>query len=601
MSQKLLLSANEAVAWGAYKAGCSVASAYPGTPSTEIMENIAKFKDSISCEWAVNEKVAMEVAVGASIAGVRALTAMKHVGLNVAMDPLMTYAYVGTNGGMVIVSADDPGMHSSQNEQDNRNIAKFARLPLFEPADSQEAFDMTKAAFELSERSGAPVILRLTTRTSHTSTVVDVGDDAPVQPPAKPYVKDISRTIPVPMFARRQRAEAGERTVRLSAEACQSRFNRIERGDNSLGIITSGVAYQYVKEIFPEYSILKLGFTNPLPADLVREFCASVEKVAVVEELDPFLEEQIRALGINVASHTTELDMYELNPMRLAALRAELLGENTPQYPERRDAGLPTRPPVLCPGCSHRSVFYILKKLGATVTGDIGCYTLGAFPPLSAMDTTICMGACIGNAFGMEKARLPERQRAEGGKGRLCAVIGDSTFFHSGMTGLLNVMYNGGKITTVVLDNRITAMTGHQENPGSGKTLCGDAAPVTDICEIAKAMGCRHVAKVDAYDLAALEKTLQEALDCDEPALVVAGGPCRVAAKMMGKNGFVVDLEKCKACGACFKLGCPAIERGKAADASGKRFYSHIDTEQCSGCNVCAQVCPFGAISPIGK
>lgn len=599
MSRKLLLSANEAVAWGAFKAGCSVASAYPGTPSTEIMENVAHFKDSISCEWAVNEKVAMEVAIGASIAGARSLTAMKHVGLNVAMDPLMTYAYVGTNGGMVIISADDPGMHSSQNEQDNRNLAKFARLPLFEPADSQEAFDMTKAAFELSEETGAPVMIRLTTRTSHTSTVVDVGDDEPLKREAKAYVKDITRTIPVPMFARRQRADAQVRTEQLRKLACESAFNRIESGDKRLGIITSGVAYQYVKEVFPEFSILKLGFTNPLPVELIKKFAEEVDKVAVIEELDPFLEEQIRAQGIEVVRHDTELNMFELNPMRLAALRAELLGQSAPEYPERRDAGLPTRPPVLCPGCSHRSVFYILKKLGATVTGDIGCYTLGAFPPLNAMDTTICMGACIGNAFGMEKAGLPERQKLEGGKGRLCAVIGDSTFFHSGMTGLLNVMYNGGKITTIVLDNRITAMTGHQENPGSGKTLCGENAPAADIAEIAKAMGCRHVAKVDAYDLAKLEQTLKEALDCEEPALVVAGGPCRVAAKMMGTNGFAVDLEKCKACGACFKLGCPAIERGAAADAEGKRFYSRIDTAQCSGCNVCAQVCPFGAISPI--
>ena len=597
MSRKILLSANEAVAWGACKAGCSVASAYPGTPSTEIMENMRKFKDTVNCEWAVNEKCAMEVVVGASIAGARALTAMKHVGLNVAMDPLMTFTYVGTNGGLVIVSADDPGMHSSQNEQDNRNLAKFARAPLLEPADSQEAFDMVQEAFALSETYRAPVILRLTTRTSHTSSIVEVGDDfGPGDTTPKPYVKDISRTVPVPMFARGQRFAAQKRTEELRAASCASRFNRIEPGDTRLGILTSGVAYQYVKEVFPEFSVLKLGFTNPFPTDLVRTFAASVEKLLVVEELDPFLEEQVRAMGIPVVEHETELNMMELNPMRLAALRAELLKDSAPVEAKHCDKGLPTRPPVLCPGCSHRSVFYILHKLGATVTGDIGCYTLGAFPPLNAMDTTICMGACIGNAFGMEKAKLPERQKAEGKKGRICAVIGDSTFFHSGMTGLLNVLYNGGHITTVVLDNRITAMTGHQDNPGSGKTLCGDPAPVTDICAVARAMGYKHVANVSAYDLQALEATLKEALDCGEPALVVAGGPCRVAAKLMGVGAYAVDPAKCKSCGGCFQLGCPAIERGEEV-VPGKRYKARIDPAQCSGCDICKQVCKFGAIS----
>ena len=600
MSRKILLSANEAIAWGACKAGCRVASAYPGTPSTEIMENIRRFKDSINCEWAVNEKCAMEVVVGASIAGARALTAMKHVGLNVAMDPFMTYTYVGTNGGLVIISADDPGMHSSQNEQDNRNLAKFARVPLFEPADSQEAFDMVQEAFEVSEKYHAPAIIRLTTRTSHTSTLVDVGDDfGPGNQEMKPYVKDISHTIPVPMFARKQRLDAQVRTEQLRAAANESRFNRIEDGDKRLGIITSAVAYQYVKEVFPEFAVLKLGFTNPLPTALVTRFAQSVERVLVVEELDPFLEEQVRATGIQVVEHKTELNMLELNPMRLSALRAELLGDVTPVAAPHCDQGLPTRPPVLCPGCSHRSVFYILHKLGATVTGDIGCYTLGAFPPLNAMDTTICMGACVGNAFGMEKAKLPERQKAEGKTGRLCAVIGDSTFFHSGMTGILNVMYNGGHITTVVLDNRITAMTGHQDNPASGKNLCGDPAPVTDICEVAKAMGYRHVAKVSAYNLAELESVLKEALDCGEPTLVVAGGPCRVAAKLMGANTYTVDPQKCKACGACFTLGCPAIERA-AEVVPGKRYQSRIDPAQCSGCDICSQLCKFGAISKKG-
>lgn len=590
MSQKVLLSANEAVAWGAAKAGCTVTAAYPGTPSTEIQETISTFKATINCEWSVNEKVAMEVAIGASIAGARALTAMKHVGLNVAMDPLMTYTYVGANGGLVIIVADDPGMHSSQNEQDSRNLVKFARAPLFEPADSQEAFDMVQAAFDISEQFRVPAFLRLTTRTSHTSTVVDVGDDfAPRQQPLKPYVKDIKHYIPVPMFARPHRIAAEARTKALRDFTSQSPFNRIEKGDPRLGIITSGVAYQHVKEVFPEFSVLKLGLSNPLPAGLIKQFAAQVERVVVIEELDPVLEEQIRALGITVADHATELNMMEMNPMRLTTLRKELLGDVEPVTPKRADAGLPTRPPVLCSGCSHRGVFYMLNRLGATVTGDIGCYTLGAFPPLSAMDTTVCMGACIGNVFGMEKAGLP---------GRKCAVIGDSTFFHSGITGILNVLYNGGKVTTVVLDNRITGMTGHQVNPGSGKTLSGDDAPVTDIATVATGLGFKRVVRVDAYDLNTLEQVLTEALDAAEPSVIIAYGPCRIAAKLMNAGTFAVDAATCKACGACFKLGCPAIERGEAV-ADGKRFKAHIDPVQCSGCNLCKQVCKFGAISQI--
>lgn len=590
MSRKVLLSGNEAVAYGACKAGCHVASAYPGTPSTEILENIAKFKDSINCEWAVNEKVAMEVVIGASMAGGRSLTAMKHVGLNVAMDPLMTYTYVGANGGMVIVTADDPGMHSSQNEQDNRNLVKFARAPLFEPSDSQEVFDMVQVAFDVSEQFQAPAFVRLTTRTSHTSSVVDIGDDfGPSHREKKPYVKDIKRTIPVPMFARGQRLAAQKRTEALRKFACETPFNRIEPGDRRLGIVTSGVSYEYVKEVFPEMSILKLGFTNPLPTGLVLKFAASVDRVLVIEELDPFLEEQILAMGIKTVEHETELNMLEMNPMRLMALRKELLNDIEIPPAKHVDEGLPTRPPVLCAGCSHRGVFYTLAKLGATVTGDIGCYTLGAFPPLNAMDSTICMGASVGNAFGMEKA---------GHKGRIAAVLGDSTFFHSGMTGILNVLYNHGHICTVVLDNRITGMTGHQDNPGSGKTLTGEPAYATDIAEVARGMGYKRVEKVSAYDLPKLEKVLKEALDADEPSVVIAGGPCRIAAKLTRAGTYAVDPEKCKACGACFKLGCPAIVRGGPA-RDGKRFKSMIDPNQCAGCGLCPQVCKFNAITRI--
>ncbi|MBR3776213.1 MAG: indolepyruvate ferredoxin oxidoreductase subunit alpha [Kiritimatiellae bacterium] len=585
---KKFLSANEAVAHAAAQAGCIVASAYPGTPSTEILENVAKFKDTVRCEWAVNEKVAMETAIGASMAGFRSLTAMKHVGLNVAMDPLMTFTYVGATGGMVIISADDPGLHSSQNEQDNRNLAKFARAALLEPADSQEAYDMVLEAFEISEKFEVPVIIRLTTRTSHSASLVDLGDFNPKPHPQIPYVKNIKKTIPVPMFARGHRLAAQERTAAMSAASCESALNKIVHGRKDLGIVTSAVAYQYVKEIFPEFSILKLGWTNPLPKKLVSDFASLVEKLLVVEELDPFLEDQIRAMGIKVVEHKTELNMLELNADRLQNLRHELLGDVPEAKVASVDTTLPTRPPVLCAGCGHRGVFYVLNKLKATVTGDIGCYTLGAFPPLNAMDTTICMGASIGNAAGMKKA---------GYKGRVAAVLGDSTFFHSGMTGILSALYNNTPVTTIVLDNRITGMTGHQENPGSGKTLAGDAAPVSEIAEIAKSMGYKKVVTVPAEDLAELERVLIDAMDGDEAALVIAYAPCRIAAKLTKAGLVEVDSEKCKACGACFKMGCPAMTRGKELRPGA--FQMVVDANQCAGCTQCSQVCKFDAIKRV--
>ena len=587
-AKKVLLSGNEAVARGAAQAGCIVASAYPGTPSTEILENIAKFKDTVKCEWAVNEKVAMETAIGASMAGARSLTAMKHVGLNVAMDPLMTFTFVGATGGMVVVTADDPGMHSSQNEQDNRNIAKFARAPMFEPSDSQEAYDMVQAAFETSEKYRVPCFLRLTTRTSHSSSLVDLGDFHPAPHPVIPYVKDITHTIPVPAFARGQRLAAQKREQEMARAAARSKFNRIEPGKKQVGIITSGVAYQYVKEVFPEFTILKLGWTNPFPAELVKKFAKTVRHVLVIEELDPFIESQVRALGIKVQSHKTELNMLELNPDRLQNLRHELLKDVPKAKAAKPDPSLPTRPPVLCAGCGHRGVFYVLHKLGATVTGDIGCYTLGAFPPLNAMDSTICMGASIGNAAGMRKAGL---------KGRICAVLGDSTFFHSGLTGILSAHYNGTPVTTVVLDNRITAMTGHQDNPGTGKTLAGDSAPVTEIAAVAKAMGYKKVATVSADDLGELEKVLKDAMDGDEGAVIIAYAPCRIAAKLTKEGLCAVDEKKCKSCGACFKMGCPAMTRGK--ETAPGRFQMKIDPSLCAGCKQCQQVCKFGAITRI--
>ena len=601
---KKFLSANEAVAHAAAQAGCVVASAYPGTPSTEILENIAKFKDTVRCEWAVNEKVAVETAVGASMAGARALSAMKHVGLNVAMDPLMTFTFVGPLGGFVLVSADDPGMHSSQNEQDNRNLAKFARALLLEPSDSQEAYDFTLKAFELSEKFAVPVILRLTTRTSHSASLVELGNFKPAPHPLIPYKKDIRRNIPVPAFAVGQRLSAQRRTEAMEKEACRSPLNRVvppslklrrtgkpakgKKGAAELGIVTSAVAYQYVREIFPDFPILKLGWTNPLPRALVAKFAKSVKKLLVVEELDPFMEDQIRAMGIEVVRHKTELNMLELNADRLQNLRHELLGDVPKAKAKKADATLPRRPPVLCAGCGHRGVFYVLHKLGATVTGDIGCYTLGAFPPLDAMDSTICMGASIGNAAGMKKAGL---------KGRICAVLGDSTFFHSGITGILSAHYNGTPVTTVVLDNRITAMTGHQDNPGTGYTLARDPAPVTEIEELAKACGYKKVVKVSADDLAELERVLKDAMDGDEGALIVAYAPCRIAAKLTKEGLCETDPAKCKACGACFKLGCPAITRGE--EVAPGRFKMKIDASLCAGCSHCTQVCKFGAIKRV--
>jgi len=583
-----MLSANEAVAYAACRAGCTVAAAYPGTPSTEIFETLSRFSDEINAEWSCNEKVALEVAIGGSLAGARALCAMKHVGLNVALDPLMTATFVGASGGLVVVVADDPGIHSSQNEQDTRVLARFARVALFEPSDSQEAYDMVMQAYEVSEKFQTPCIVRLTTRTSHTSTLVDLGENfghgtrEPI-----PYIKDIKRTVAAPVFARQMRYRVEKRTQELRNCAEKSELNRIEPGSSKLGIITSSVAYQYTKEVFSEYSILKLGFSNPFPVEMVRRFAASVKHLLVVEELDPFMEDQVKALGLKTVDYPAELRMMELNPLRVLQLRAGILGDVEPPQIQVTDESLPLRPPVLCSGCSHRGLFYVLSKLKATVTGDIGCYTLGAFPPLNAMDTTICMGASIGNAFGMQKA---------GFKGRLCAVIGDSTFFHSGYTGIQDVLYNKGTITTIVLDNRITGMTGHQDNPGSGKTLAGEPAPVTDIAAVARAMGYKRVETVGAFDIERIEKVLIAELDADEPSVVVIKGPCRIAAGLMTAGIYEIDSERCQACGACFKLGCPAIVRGEKT-ADGKRFKATIDPVQCSGCGLCRQVCKFDAIA----
>ncbi len=588
---KKFLSGNEAIAHGAFKAGCQVAAAYPGTPSTEILANIAKFKESIYCEWSVNEKVAMEVVIGASFAGARALTAMKHVGMNVASDPMMTMSYLGANGGLVIITADDPGMHSSQNEQDNRVFARFAKLPLLEPSDSQEAYDMAVEAFAISEKFHTPIILRMTTRTSHSSSVVDLGDFSQLPSAGLTYEKNIEKTVPVPAFSRKMRVRVEERTDALRQYAETSAFNRVERGSADIGIITSGISYQYVKEVFPEASILKLGFTNPLPKQLIKDFAASVARLYVIEELEPFMEEQIRAMGIKVEDHDTPLNIWELNPFRMKQLRAEIFGEPQPTIQSKgAGEGLPARPPVLCAGCGHRAVFYALNRLKATVTGDIGCYSLGMSKPLYAMDTVVCMGASIGNAFGFQKA---------GYKNRIAAVLGDSTFFHSGITGLLNVVYNGGASTVVVLDNRITAMTGHQDNPGTGKTLMGKATKEASIEQIARGVGVERVRVVDCYDLAEVERVLEEELDSPEPSVVVAKRPCIIGGKVRSGRQFTVDVDACKGCRLCLKLGCPALELGDADPNNPKLRTARINPVLCVGCSMCSQVCKCNAINEV--
>lgn len=599
-SDRKILSGNEAIAHAAYVGGVQVASAYPGTPSTEILENIARLlhmhtteatKDDIYCEWAVNEKVAMEVVIGASLAGARALTAMKHVGLNVALDPLMTFAYLGANGGMVVVTADDPGMHSSQNEQDNRILAKFAKVPMLEPSDSQECYDMIQAALDMSEDFNTPVIVRTTTRISHSSGIVELGDFERAAPSSLKYEKNIERTVPVPLFARKMRLVLEEKLERLAHYSERTPYQIIERGDKRIGIITSGIGYQYAREAFPEASILKLGMTFPIPKQLIGEFASSVEKLYVVEEGEPYLEEQVLAMGIRVQRPRTNLRIGELNPNRLEALAAEIAGQKPPKAAAPME-GLPARPPVLCPGCSHRGVFYALNRLKAIVTGDIGCYSLGAFAPLSAMDTIVCMGASVGNAHGMQKARQ---------EGRVAAVIGDSTFFHSGITGLLNVAYNRGASTTIVLDNRTTAMTGHQDHPGTGRTLMGEKTVETLVEDVAKGVGVKRVRVVDPYNLEETYNVLKEELDSDEASVVVSKQPCILGAKTRTVRQFQVDEDACKACGLCLKLGCPAMEVADVAPENPKLKKTRVNSVLCVGCGMCVQVCKPGAIMEVGK
>ena len=589
---KELLTGNEAVARGAYEAGVIFASAYPGTPSTEILENIVQYKSDIYCEWAPNEKVAFEAAVGAAIAGGRSLATMKHVGVNVAADPLFTFAYTGTNGGFVLVSADDPGMHSSQNEQDNRNYAKFAKIPMLEPSNSQEAKDFTILGIQLSEKFDTPVLLRLTTRICHSKTIVEMGSR--IEVPVEKYQRNIPKYIATPANGRTLRVSLEERLAKLNDFSNETHLNVTEYNDKEIGIISSGVAYEYAKEVFGEKaSYLKLGFTFPLPMKKIKEFAENVKTLYVIEELDPYIEDQLRKEGISCIGKEKIPVTGELNP---DILRQVLL--NQEKHFLETDIKAVGRPPTMCAGCPHRGLFYVLsKKKDIMVTGDIGCYTLGSAEPLNAMDTCICMGASISAGHGA--AKVFEKI---GATTKTVAVIGDSTFFHSGVTGLMDIVYNKGNCTTIILDNRITGMTGHQENPGTGYTLMGEKTAEVNLPELCKAVGLKeeNIFVVNPLNIEETKKAVDQALKINEPTVVITKWPCVLKRFSpedkqeydLSKKLCVVNEEKCTACKICTKTGCPAISFDEK---------SKINPDMCTGCAVCLQVCPFNAIEKVGE
>lgn len=570
-----LMLGNQAFARGLYEAGCCVASSYPGTPSTEVTEEAAKY-DEIYCEWAPNEKVAMEVAFGASLAGKRSFCGMKHVGLNVAADPLYTCSYTGVNAGMVICVADDAGMHSSQNEQDSRHHAIAAKVPMLEPSDSAEAYHFVKRAFELSEEFDTPFIVKMCTRVSHSQSIVEIGER--VVPEPKKYEKNIAKYVMMPGNAIRRHPIVEERTRKLIEFAENCEFNRVEMGDTSVGIITSSTCYQYVKEVFGDKaSVLKLGMINPLPEKLILDFAAKVDKLVIVEELDPIIENHCRQLGLEVSGK----DLFPLEGEISQNMVAQKLGVPLNET-KKLDEALPARPPVMCAGCPHRGLFYTLSKNKCTVLGDIGCYTLGAVAPLSAMEMTLCMGASVSSIHGFNKALGEESE------GKTVAVIGDSTFMHSGMTGLANIAYNQSNSTVIILDNSITGMTGHQQNPTTGYNIKGDPAGKIDLEALCRSMGFERVVVVDPYDLEECDRVLKEELAAKEPSVIISRRPCALLKYVKHKKPLLVDKDKCVGCKSCMRLGCPAIsiKGGKAA----------IDVTLCVGCGVCQQLCKFDAL-----
>ena len=573
---KTLMLGNEAVARGLYEAGCSFVSSYPGTPSTEITEAAAKYPE-IYAEWAPNEKVAAEAAFGASLSGRRSFCGMKHVGLNVAADPLFTLSYTGINGGMIIGVADDAGMHSSQNEQDSRHYAKASKIPMLEPADSAEALAFTKLAYELSERFDTPVLLKMCTRVSHSQSVVETGERP--ETPVKPYVKDGGKYIMMPGNAKRRHPVVEQRTADLTAWAETAEINRVEPGaDKSMGVIASSTSYQYVKEVCGDkYPVLKLGMIWPMPEKKIRDFAASVDKLVVVEELDGFIEEHCRNLGLDPAGKELFSCIDELSQNQVA----EKLGA-VPDAGAKLEEAIPARPPVMCAGCPHRGLFYTLAKNKITVLGDIGCYTLGAVPPLAAIDSTLCMGASVSGLHGFLKGGDPEAAH------KTVAVIGDSTFMHSGITGLVNIAYNESNATVIILDNSITGMTGHQQNPTTGMNLKGDPCTKIDLETLCRAVGINRVRVVDPYDLEACDKVIKEELAADEASVIIARRPCALLKYVKHNKPLVVDATKCMSCKMCMKIGCPAISM-----TSGK---AEIDNTLCTGCGVCEQLCKFDAL-----
>lgn len=573
-NKKVIMLGNEAIARGAYEAGVKVSAAYPGTPSTEISENLVKYKDSLYCEWSPNEKVATEVAIGASVAGVRAMSCMKHVGFNVAADPAYTVSYMGVNGGLVIVVADDPGLYSSQNEQDTRMVARAAQLPVLEPSDSSEAKEFMKIAFDLSEKYDRPFVFRTTTRLAHSQGLVELCD--PVEVPDKPYVKDIRKTVMMPGNAKLRHVEIEKRNLELAEVANTLPINQVEMNDTKIGVITSGIPYQYVREAMPDASVLKLGMVNPLPRKLIEDFASKVEKLYIVEELDPVIEEQVKSWGIKATGKEifTVQGEYSANMIREA-----ILGE---KLDLKQPAQAPGRPPILCPGCPHRSVYYVLNKLKMHAAGDIGCYTLGAVAPLSVVDTTICMGASISSLHGMEKAKGKEYIK------NWVAVIGDSTFLHTGVNSLMNMMYNKATGTVMILDNSTTGMTGHQDHAATGKTLQGDPTYAIDIPALCRAIGVKNVIEVNAFDIEKLEHVVKEEVAKDEVSVIITKTPCVLLSKKK-KPLYVAHADKCKKCGMCMKPGCPAMTKNEDGTV-------HIDDTMCTGCGLCDSLCKFGAI-----